>query len=73
MEIRQKANSEILRILGEYLARYPDTRFCQALLNLGIVEEYKREDHSVEWADEYYTESQVTLWKIQSKFSKSGE
>lgn len=73
MEIRQKANREILRILGEYLARYPDTRFCQALLNLGIVEEYKGEDHSTEWSDEYYTESQVTLWKMQSKFSKNGE
>ena len=73
MEVRQKANKEILRILGEYLTRYPDTRFCQALLNLGIVDEYRREDHSVEWADEYYTESQVTLWKMQSKFSKNGE
>ena len=56
---RQEANRKILHRLSCYIHDNPEIRFCQALFNLGIVD-----DSSVDyttWKDEYYTESVDTL------------
>lgn len=35
--MNKKTNKEILDLLIQYFAKFPDQRFCQGLVNLGII------------------------------------
>lgn len=63
---RQKANIEILQMLGEAVMKYPDLRFGQILVNLGIIE-YERNtyDETLITKDPFYEESVVTLNRMK--------
>ena len=63
MSERLEVNKEILMILESYLEKYPDMRFGQALLNLGVMDLD---------SDEFYTESEVTLQNMLVQIAKSG-
>lgn len=52
---RQVTNFEIINKLVMYLTKYPDTRFHQALINLGISEVGR---------DQFYEESVTTLERM---------
>lgn len=52
---RQASNFKIIEKLAEYLMKYPDLRFNQALINLGITEIGK---------DQFYEESVTTLERM---------
>ena len=52
---RQVSNFEIINKLVMYLTKYPDTRFHQALINLGISEVER---------DQFYEESVTTLERM---------
>lgn len=52
---RQESNFEIINKLVMYLTKYPDTRFHQALINLGISEVGR---------DQFYEESVTTLERM---------
>lgn len=52
---RQVSNFEIINKLVAYLTKYPDLRFHQALINLGITEIGK---------DQFYEESVITLERM---------
>lgn len=52
---RQVSNFEIINKLVMYLTKYPDTRFHQALINLGISEVGR---------DQFYEESVTTLERM---------
>lgn len=52
---RQESNFEIINKLVMYLTKYPDTRFHQALVNLGISEVGR---------DQFYEESVTTLERM---------
>jgi hypothetical protein len=53
---RLEANRKILKILSEYLEKYPTMRFNQALLNLDIV---------IKNSDQFYEESEKTLKRAE--------
>lgn len=36
--MNKKTNKEILNLLTQYFTKFPDQRFCQGLINLGIIE-----------------------------------
>lgn len=55
IEKRQVSNFEIINKLVMYLTKYPDTRFHQALINLGISEVGR---------DQFYEESVTTLERM---------
>lgn len=38
INLRQEANREILAILSEFVEKYPDIRFGQALANIGVIQ-----------------------------------
>lgn len=63
---RQKANIEILQMLGDAVMKYPDLRFGQILVNLGIIE-YERNtyDESLITKDPFNEESVITLNRIR--------
>mgnify|MGYP001728158179 FL=1 len=52
---RQVSNFEIINKIVMYLTKYPDTRFHQALINLGISEVGR---------DQFYEESVTTLERM---------
>ena len=52
---RKRYNNALLVILTDYLTKYPDIRFNQALLNLGLVVTNK---------DDYYTEPDKVLIRV---------
>lgn len=52
---RQASNFKIIEKLAECLTKYPDLRFHQALINLGITEIGK---------DQFYEESVTTLERV---------
>lgn len=64
---RQQANVEILQMLGEAVMKYPDLRFGQILVNLGIIE-YERNtyDETLITKDPFNEESVVTLNRIRN-------
>ena len=35
--MNKKTNTEILKLLKQYFDKFPDQRFCQGLVNLGII------------------------------------
>ena len=43
IKLRQEANREILAILSEFIEKYPDIRFGQALATIGIIQYDKGE------------------------------
>lgn len=63
---RQEANVEILQMLGEAVMKYPDLRFGQILVNLGIIE-YERNtyDETLVAKDPFNEESVVTLNRMR--------
>ena len=61
---RIQCNQEILRKLSEYLSKYPDMRFSQALLNLNIVSDAYHHCDSY-WADEFYIEPEEVLKRMK--------
>lgn len=63
--MRLDSNLKILEILKEYVITNKDTRFCQALVNLGIVDRYTL-DRTLDshFSDEFYTESDRTLENV---------
>jgi hypothetical protein len=54
---RLEANREIIRLLTEYMEKYPDMRFSQLLYNLDIV---------YPWRDEYNVESECILTRMRA-------
>lgn len=52
---RQVSNFEIINKIVMYLTKYPDTRFHQALINLGVTEVGR---------DQFYEESVTTLERM---------
>jgi len=52
---RQVSNFEIVNKIVMYLTKYPDTRFHQALINLGVTEVGR---------DQFYEESVTTLERM---------
>lgn len=64
---RQEANVEILQMLGEAVMKYPDLRFGQILVNLGIIQ-YQRDPASFDIIgikDPFNEESVVTLNRMR--------
>jgi len=63
---RQEANLEILNEIGMAVMKYPDLRFGQILVNLGIIE-YERNtyDETLITKDPFNEESVVTLNRIK--------
>ena len=49
---RQECNNKIIQKIYDYINKYPEVRFLQALYNLGIVKVNE---------DQWYEESQDTL------------
>lgn len=70
----EEANKEILRILTDYLTRYPDIRFGQALYNLNInkwsnesikkIESPAPNDGHYTFEDNHYKSSQSILKEL---------
>lgn len=65
---RQDANQEILKNIEEMVNKYPDLRFGQILVNLGIIE-YERNtyDETLITKDPFNEESVVTLNRMKNK------
>ena len=63
---RQEANLEILNEIGMAVMKYPDLRFGQILVNLGIIE-YERNtyDETLITKDPFNEESVVTLNRMK--------
>lgn len=63
---RQEANLEILNEIGLAIVKYPDLRFGQILVNLGIIE-YERNtyDETLITKDPFNEESVVTLNRMR--------
>ena len=66
IERRQDANLDILTIIEEAVMKYPDLRFGQILVNLGIIE-YERCGDIPTTKDPFNEESVVTLNRIKKK------
>ncbi len=72
MKDRQTSNLLILTILSDYLKKYPDIRFSQALLNLNIVKQldvqprHPNDWPDQRWADEFYLEPEDLLKRIKA-------
>lgn len=66
IEKRQNANIEILQMIGDVVMKYPDLRFGQILVNLGIIE-YERNtyDETLITKDPFNEESVVTLNRMR--------
>ncbi len=63
---RLEANLLILEELEMYFRANPDIRFGQALRNTGTVLE-RQTDDGIVWANEFNTESTITLARVRSK------
>ena len=64
---RQTANLDILNEIGEAVMKYPDLRFGQILVNLGIIEyETNMYDDVCITKDPFNEESVVTLERMKS-------
>lgn len=60
-ENRKYFNEEILEEIAKFLEANPDQRFCQALVNLGIID----------CSELYHKESHVILHMIKQKKEKA--
>lgn len=66
IEKRQNANVEILQMIGDAVMKYPDLRFGQILVNLGIIEyEQNTYDETLITKDPFNEESVVTLNRMK--------
>lgn len=65
---RQEANLEILNEIGVAIMNFPDLRFGQILVNLGIIE-YERNtyDETLIAKDPFFEEPVITLNRIKNK------
>ena len=65
--LRQTANREILKDINEMVEKYPDLRFGQILVNLGIVQLIKdpASFDIIGVKDPFNEESIVTLYRIR--------
>lgn len=63
---RQKANVEILQMIGDAVMKYPDLRFGQILVNIGIIE-YERNTYNetLIMKDPFHEESVATLNRMK--------
>jgi hypothetical protein len=52
---RNNTSIEVLKLLEDYLLMYPQTRFCQALYNLDIIDK----------EDRFYEQSSITLARVR--------
>lgn len=66
IERRQSANLDILTIIEEAVMKYPDLRFGQILVNLGIIE-YELCGNIPITKDPFNEESVITLNRIKKK------
>jgi hypothetical protein len=70
---RKQANDLLLEYLKNYLERYPDVRFSQALFNAGFVErkvaQWDRCKFTV-WKDDYNLESVDLLDRVEEVFER---
>ena len=66
IEKRQGTNLDILTIIEEAVMKYPDLRFGQILVNLGIIE-YESCGAIPTTKDPFNEESVVTLNRIKKK------
>lgn len=57
---RQKANKDIVKLINQYIDKYPEQRFIQILWNLGIIQQNK----DGEILDKYCEEPWITLMRI---------
>ena len=60
IETRQTCNEDILEILSDFVAAYPEMRFMQILSVLGLSFD--------EYNDRFYEESEETLEKVNEKY-----
>ena len=60
IETRQTCNEDILEILSDFVAAYPEMRFMQILSVLGLSFD--------ESNDRFYEESEETLEKVNEKY-----
>ena len=60
IETRQTCNEDILEILSDFVAAYPEMRFMQILSALGLSFD--------EYNDRFYEESEETLEKVNEKY-----
>ena len=66
---RQGTNLQLLDILKDYLEKYPDQRFSQALANLGFVVALDDNEEPCEaWNDDYHLEP----WDLMARVQKIG-
>lgn len=65
---RRAANERVLKILADYLRRYPDMRLGQALRNLGVVCEVVDAATGIPtaWANGFYEEPEATLARVEA-------
>ena len=66
IEKRQEANLDILAAIEEWVMKYPNLRFGQILVNLGIIQ-YERNtyDETLITKDPFHEESVVTLNRMK--------
>lgn len=57
---KNNTSIEILKLVEDYLLMYPQIRFCQALYNLGIVDE----------KDRFYEQSSITLARVRKNLDE---
>lgn len=68
MSGRLHANLMIVQILKQYLEKYPDTRFGQALENLGLVKyNVDMDTGKSSWNSEYNTEPSELLKRLKNE------
>ena len=68
IEKRQEANVEILQMIGDAVMKYPDLRFGQILVNIGVVQ-IIRDPASFDIIgakDPFHEESVVTLNRMKN-------
>jgi len=64
VEIRKEYNEKILKELTDYLTKYPEIRFGQALINLNIIE-IDRENSTLLFGPQYkdpYNDEPITIY-----------
>lgn len=66
---RQEANQELLKILEKLVKENPDQRFHQILRNYGFIVDKSSQDGPPIWINEFYSEPDKVLERVQKKVS----
>jgi hypothetical protein len=74
-QTRRDANRELVRLLAEWVEKYPDMRFGQILRNMGIVEEIRPhvynglgvQEDRIYWIDEFSLEPTELLKRVRGE------